>query len=222
MKTLSLASALASMAIAFSVGCGSTDASGTSGTSPSTGASAIVLERQLDSTKSYRLVGLWVQLDDDGPDPAVEIAFDVAFDPSAASVAVPAPVLPTDPVLYCMRASDDESVSPCLESTPVRLGIGVVFIAEDENENGKFDVDPSKPKNGEPIALTAHGAMLYSERGGDALPERKSGPLVEGTVSAGTHFYEAFRAEPGATFDRLRLPASGTPIRFGAKGPNLS
>lgn len=209
MKNSSLA-ALSLSALTLVSGCSSSDDAPLA-----EGEHTFTLESPLASANGYRLVGLWTQLSDDGEEPAPQVAFDVAFDPAASTVTFPAAATPTDPVLYCQRSRFDESSSPCLGASPYRIGIGWVLISEDVDGDGKFTFDPANPDVIEAPVLFADGALVYSAKGGDVLPDRQDGVLVESPIAPGTTYYQSFKDTPSSTFERLRRPTSDK-VTFGA------
>jgi len=87
-----------------------------------------------------RLGVIWFQIDDSGTDPAPQIGFDGAFDPTAGQVNIPllAVDTPSDAVLLCSRACPDEESCPCM-SEP-RIGVALVVVLQDANANGAIDV----------------------------------------------------------------------------------
>lgn len=192
---------------------------------------SVELETPLDPTKAYRLVALWAQIDDDGPDPAPSLAFDVPFDPGTSSLKLPEASEPTEPNLWCVRADEDETTSPCEATSPYAVGLALIFIAEDTDGDGKFTWDPAKGwrDNGEleNVALFVRGSLIFSQKGGDALPSRSDGTpqIIDGDISPGVNFYEAYEPEPtgdGANFDRLRRASPNAPLVFTKGGVNLS
>jgi hypothetical protein len=193
-----------------------TDGGSDAGTSPETqaGAIPIALDSALDTTKKYRLAVVWLQPNDDGPDPAPQVAYDVPFAPNQVSIAIPALAVPRDTLILCARDGNDESVSPCRSDSPFNLGVALLVIGEDANGDGAFTFD-------EPRALLSLASFIYSAKGGDVLPRASSGEpaLIDGTIRSGTHLYESYKRDGG--FDRLRPYVPGTTVHFTKSGPNL-
>ena len=81
-----------------------------------------------------RLVVTWVQLNDDGPDPAPKIGYEVPFAGTETRVAIPIAqiALPDEANLYCHRSCIDEATCPCLQDPKVGIAfVGVVPVGAD-------------------------------------------------------------------------------------------
>lgn len=113
------------------------------------------------SITSGRLGVVWAQLNDDGPDPDPQVAFDVPFDGSSAMVAVPTAAIaaPGDAVLYCARACNDEATCPCTGGP--RLGFAYAVVAQDANANGRLDFSMRAGAASDPVV--AVGFLLIAQ-----------------------------------------------------------
>jgi hypothetical protein len=81
-----------------------------------------------------RLVLAWVQLNDDGPDPAPKIGYEVPFAGTETRIVIPIGqiALPDEPNLYCHRSCTDEAMCPCLADPKVGIAfVGVVPAGAD-------------------------------------------------------------------------------------------
>lgn len=109
-----------------------------------------------------RLVVAWGQLDDDGPDPIPDVAYDVQFDTTASMIEIPIASLtpPTEPNLLCERACDDEAMCPCL-SDP-RVGFGLVAVVNDANGSGTIEPEEVRARPpGVGFVVVGYSAMRY-------------------------------------------------------------
>lgn len=75
----------------------------------------------------------------------------------------------------------------------------------------------------DPIVAFGNLAVVYSEKGGDALPRDEDDPsrpvLIDGDIQQGIRLYEVYEENGG--FDRVRPRTDGSKIVFEAEGPNL-
>ena len=198
------------------------------GCSSGTGEVGVTLDPPLDAAKQYRLAVVFTQFDDDFASPAVDVAYDVPFDPTSTKIDLSSIQAPSAANLYCVRNDKERGKPPgaCAADSPYKVGIGYVVVVEDGNGNGKADFTTSggdgsaKVAAPDVIARIGLGAIVYDEKGGSVLPQSATVPaLVEGQVPAGTTLYETYRPT-GAGFDRLRLPTG--PLVLSMKGPNLT
>jgi len=192
------------------------------------GSVPVTLDAPLDAAKKYRLAVVFTQFDDDYAGPAVDVAYDVPFDPTSTTIDLPSLEAPSAANILCVRKDKQRGQPPgaCDADSPYKIGIGYVVIVEDGNGNGKADFTTSggdgsaKIVAPDVIARVGMGAIVYDEKGGSVLPSSPELPaLVEGTVPAGMTLYEAYRPA-GKTFDRLRVRT--VPLVLSAKGPNLT
>jgi hypothetical protein len=114
------------------------------------------------SLTAGRLGVVWAQLNDDGPDPAPQVAYDVAFGGGAAQVNVPLAALaaPGDAVLYCARACNDEAMCPCTGGP--RIAIAYAVVAVDANANGRIDLGGENGVGRDPLVATGYVVVASS------------------------------------------------------------
>ena len=153
-----------------------------------------------------RVVVIWYQLNDDGPDPIIDKAFEAAFNGTETRIAIPLAQItpPTENNLLCKRACDDESICPCTEEP--KAGTGYVLVLQDANGNGTIDVGSSK-SNTEPIIGVARMMMGYSEKAFVPAPFPFDRIFPDG-LEQGVRPYEIVRPEAGS-FDRFGKSSAG-------------
>ncbi len=201
------------------------------------GSVPVTVEAPLDAAKKYRLAVVFTQFDDDFAGPAVDVAYDVPFDPTSTTIDLSSLEAPSAANLYCARKDKQRGQPPgaCDADSPYKIGLGYVLIVEDGNGNGKVDFTTSGSDGSakivapDVIARVGMGAIVYDEKGGSVLPSSSlpstgatpiNGPaLIEGAVPAGMTLYESYRPA-GSAFDRLRVRT--VPLVLSAKGPNLT
>ncbi len=200
----------------------------TDGTTPTVplpgacGADKMCLDVGVDAgAKPMRIAVLWVQLDDDGPDPVPELAYDAPVDAAATRVeiatsAVKAPI--DEKNLLCDRAGDDEALFPCL-SEP-KVGYGGVIAYVDNDGDQKFDGF----KGADVVVGYANAIFGYSEKAHapGAWPTHPSewDRMWPKGIGAGVRIYQVERPD-GSVFDRPVPSAAGITNVLGPKGPNL-
>jgi hypothetical protein len=178
-----------------------------------------------------KLVLVWGQLDDDGPDPTPKVAYEVPFAGTEKQVVIPIAqiALPDEPNLLCKRACTDEAICPCLEDPRVGIGFVMVLPASPSGDASAFKSRIGIAKMG----------VAYSDKAFKPAPPRADGGakypydlLFPDGIEQGTRGYFLVRPEAGS-FDRLgAAPAGATfPLEVCdtadtgvcvAKGPNLS
>lgn len=171
-------------------------------------------------TKDYKIAVVWVQLNDDGPDPVPEVAYtaDVLMTTKRIEIPIGAVKVPTDEKnLLCDRATTDESVSPCL-SDP-KIGYGLVVAFEDTNGDGKFD-QGSDRRIGSADAIFGFSAKFYAAGSMPATPYEWN-RLWPGGVGEGVKIYQVGRPD-GGSFDRPLPSMSGQTNLLKERGPNLT
>ena len=168
----------------------------------------------LAKTSKYRVVFIWAQMDDDGPDPLPEIAVDMPLDTNAKLV-VPGNYAPPSEMNYlCKRSCDDEAKCGCTVDTPVKMAFAIGVIVE-EGTNVRANLGNSKELRDMIVGYT-DVALVWSN---DAVPAGTV-PFFEGAVEKGA---KAYRIVPGTgAFDKLRLFEAGGTISIRKEGPNLT
>lgn len=152
-----------------------------------------------------RLVLVWYQLNDDGPDPLPLIAYDQLFDPTLALLEIPIAdiALPNPEHMLCNRACDDEATCPCLDD--VQVGTGFVFAVRDTDMSG----DTSFEEIGTDLYGVGYIGMGYSATERVPAPAPLDMLFPEGIdqgvrpyriIEAGT-FDDLGRTMPGDVFD---------------------
>jgi hypothetical protein len=167
-----------------------------------------------------RLMLLWFQLDDDGPDPGIKIGYQASFNGTDTRVVIPLSqvALPEEVHLLCERACDDEATCPCL-SEP-KAGIGLVAVYPDN------DAAPGRESIG--VAAMAVG---YSDKEFKPSPLSFSGKFPDG-IEQGVRGYKLVRPDGGG-FDDLGFAPPGTVYQLPVcdttdrevcrpRGPNLT
>lgn len=109
------------------------------------------------SAASGRLVVLWFQLNDDGPDPDPFIGYDAPFDGTlpTAEILLADIAAPPDELLLCERACDEETECPCADPEQAG-GIGLVLVVSDA-----FAADPTLPFSGNVFGVAPDMAAGY-------------------------------------------------------------
>jgi hypothetical protein len=178
-----------------------------------------------------KLVVLWGQLDDDGPDPVPKVAYEVPFAGTETRVVIPIAqiALPDEPNLLCKRACTDEAICPCLEDPRVGIGFVVVVPAASAGDASLFKSRIGVAKMG----------IAYSDKPFKPAPPRADGGakysydlLFPDGIEQGTRGYVLVRAD-GSSFDRLGSAPPGASFELqvcdttdttvcSPKGPNLS
>jgi hypothetical protein len=148
-----------------------------------------------------RVVVVWYQFSDDGPDPLPLIAYDEAFDPKLGEVQIPLAdiALPKEEHMLCQRACDDEAMCPCLDE--VRVGIGYVFAVRDTDMSGDISFD----EIGMDLYGVGYMAMGYSEQERIPAPAPLDMLFPEG-LDKGVRPYRIIEA---GTFDKLGRTKAG-------------
>ncbi len=79
----------------------------------------------------------WYQFDDDGPDPMAEIGYSAPFaaDDDEVVIDMADVTPPGEQLLLCQRECEDESMCPCMGTTP-RVGFGAVMLISGEDRTG--------------------------------------------------------------------------------------
>jgi hypothetical protein len=158
-----------------------------------------VKEVQPGTISPGRLVVVWFQPNDDGPDPLPQIAYDAPFDPAANRVTAPVAdiAVPVEASLFCERSCDDEAMCPCL-SDP-KIGIGLIVVAKDEDMSGQIEVTELGTNYG-----TAFTVLGYSETAYMPALAPLDVLFVEG-IQEGILPYRVIEGQPGER-DTLGLP----------------
>lgn len=224
-KQRNFAVLLGSMLFAFGIlGCGpdvdsnttsSSSSSSSSGSSSSSSgggdvcpANTLCLDVNVlqGSIKPARIAVGWFQLDDDGPDPVPMIAYDAPFDPAVKRVEIPLVDIaePNEENLLCPRACNDESMCPCTGEP--KLGLGLVFVADDADGNGKLDLAEINVPSSSPAGL-AYMALGYSPTAQATLPAPYGTVFPQG-VGAGVRPYRLMK-DAQMTFDRMHQVPDG-------------
>jgi hypothetical protein len=170
-------------------------------------------------TADYGVVVFWFQLDDDGPDPPFEIAYEgqVAANATRIEIATSAVKAPTDERnLLCERAGDDENVSPCL-SDP-KVGYALVVAYRDVDTDKKFGAPDRIVGYGN--AIFGYSAQAYPPGTAPTYPAQWDGLWPRG-IEAGVRIYQVERRDGGG-FDRPVPSSAGTVNTLGTRGPNLT
>ncbi|MBL8740023.1 MAG: hypothetical protein JNK04_02980 [Myxococcales bacterium] len=109
------------------------------------------------SAASGRLVVLWFQLNDNGPDPIPLIGYDAPLDGSQSTAEIPLAdiAIPPDELLLCERACDEELECPCADPD-VAGGIGLILVVSEE-----FAADPTLPFSGNVFGVAPGVATGY-------------------------------------------------------------
>ncbi|MDB4998190.1 MAG: uncharacterized protein JWM74_5622 [Myxococcaceae bacterium] len=177
-----------------------------------------------------KVIVVWAQLDDDGPDPLPKIAYEAPFAGTETSVVIPIAqiALPDEPNLLCKRACTDEAICPCLEDPRVGLGFVLVMPASSAGDASAF-----KTRTG-----IAQMAIAYSDKAFKPAPPRADGGakypydlLFPDGIEQGVRGYVLVRAD--GSFDRLGAspPGASYPLQVCdttdttlcvPKGPNLT
>jgi hypothetical protein len=171
-------------------------------------------------TKDYRLTVLWAQLNDDGPDPVPEVAYDAVILATTKRIEIPLTAVkaPTDEKnLLCDRATTDEAVSPCL-SDP-KVGYGILIAYEDTNGDGKYVRNDDK-QIGSANAIFGFSAKFYAPNAMPSTPYQWNGLWPTG-IGEGVKIYQVGRPDGGG-FDRPLQSAAGTTNLLQKRSPNLS
>jgi hypothetical protein len=165
-----------------------------------------------------RLVVAWGQLDDDGPDPIPDVAYDVQFDTTATMIEIPIASLtpPTEPNLLCERDCDDESICPCL-SDP-RVGFGLVAVVDDANGSGSIEPEEVRARpRGVGYVVVGSSAMRYvpapetPSQWRTIFPEGIEGGICPYRIIDTESFDRPGLVMPGARFD-LNVCSAAMPM----------
>lgn len=153
-----------------------------------------------------RLALVWFQLEDDGPDPEPQVAYDVPFSGSLAQVDVPlaAAAAPGDAVLFCARACNDEAACPCVGGP--RLAFGYAVVALDADANGRTDVARREGARADPIVAVGFVVVAQSPEA-MAVASAPLNMLFTGGIAAGRAPYPLVPRD--ATDHALAAPAFG-------------
>ncbi len=146
-----------------------------------------------------RLVAVWYQLNDDGPDPLPLIAYDTPFDPKAMKVEIPTASLmaPNEENLLCERSCDDEATCPCL-SDP-KVGVALVFVVRDADQSGSINIDEV---NTEPYGV---GFMAIGRSEAEYVPAPMPfDALFPEGIDKGTRGYRIIEGGPSDTLGRSK------------------
>jgi hypothetical protein len=154
---------------------------------------------------SGRLVVVWIQLNDDGPDPAPQTAYEAPFNGTETRVAIPIAQigLPTEPVLYCHRGCNDEAMCPCLREP--KVGLAIVGVLPRSADGGSIS------------ARVGLAQMLvgYSDKAFKPAPAFEAGVyapsdlLFPDGIEQGVFGYGFVQAD-GSTRNRLGIHPPGT------------
>lgn len=182
-------------------GGGQGGAGGSAGACPADTICLAIKPVESGAVQPGRVIVLWVQLNDDGPDPLPLIAYDAAFDPKAGTIEIPsASILPPPPEnLLCDRACDDEAMCPC--TGEVKVGIGYVLAVRDTDMNGSISIEEF---NNETYGVGYMG-VAASENEHIPTPAPYDMLFPEG-IDKGTRAYRLIEA---GTFDDLGRSMDG-------------
>ncbi len=147
-----------------------------------------------------RVVVLWYQLNDDGPDPVPEKGFEAPFAGTETTFGIPLAQItpPTEPNLLCARDCDDEAVCAC-KSEP-KVGTGLVVVMLDQNQNGTIDIDSTAKT--EPIIGVARMMVAYSDKAFSSPAPFPYDRIFPDGIEKGVRPYDLVRPEAGS-FDRF-------------------
>lgn len=167
-----------------------------------------------------RMVVMWFQLNDDGPDPEIEVGYDVAFDPSVTTYNVPMSAItpPGEQNLLCPRSCTDEATCPCA-GVP-QVGIGLILLLTDPNGNGKIDVPTEWGWNGGTATVFGVTKIVIGYGPDAYVPATPYDNIFPQGILEGMIPYEAVSG--AGTFDQL-VPANTT-TRYDLKAcdPNMA
>lgn len=178
---------------------------GSAGTCPAETICLALKPTEGGPVEAGRVVVVWYQINDDGPDPLPLIAYDQPFDPNVDIVEIPIAGigLPNPEHMLCNRMCDDEAMCPCLDNTQV--GTGFVFAVRDTDMSGDINFDE--------IGMDMYGigymGMGYSTEERVPAPAPLNTLFPEGIdkgvrpyriIEAGT-FDDLGRTMPGDVFD---------------------
>lgn len=186
---------------------------------------------------SGRLVVMWFQLNDDGPDPELEKAYDVPFDPSVTSYQLPMSAItpPSDRNLLCPRSCTDESMCPCAGQPQVGTayvilltdpnGDGVISVPEEFGYNGATGPNPSVLFGVTRIVI-GYGIMEYPNAVpyDNLFPEGISDGIAPylATPPAAGGFDQLYEADPTETYDLVACDPEGATTCDNLPFPNLT
>jgi hypothetical protein len=114
---------------------------GSAGSCPAETICLAVKPTESGNVEPGRIIVWWSQLNDDGPDPVPFIGYDQAFDPKVAQVEIPisAIKLPSEELLLCERACDDEAMCPCVKDP--KVGTGLIMVVRDTDMSGDISLE---------------------------------------------------------------------------------
>lgn len=177
-------------------------------------------------TADYQIMVAWAQLDDDGPDPVPELAYLARVPAALRHFEIPVKDVkpPTDEKnLLCQRATDDESVSPCM-SDP-KVGYGFIVAVRDDGD-GVLDVFAARDQRkdsaiGAVMAIFGHSDKAYppgTAPTNTAFWDR----LWPKGIEQGLRIYQIEDRADGGVFDRPIPSGPGITNKLGTEPPNLT
>jgi hypothetical protein len=168
---------------------------GSAGTCPAESICLALKPTEGGPVEAGRVVVVWYQFNDDGPDPLPLIAYDEAFDPKTGEIQIPIAGIaqPNPENMLCERSCDDEAMCPCLNE--LQVGVGFVFAVRDTDMSGSINFDE--------IGMDMYGigymGVGYSEQERIPAPAPLNSLFSEG-IDKGIRPY---RIIEGGTFDDL-------------------
>ena len=152
---------------------------------------------------------VWFQLDDDGPDPEPVLAFEVATSRDTGwartDILLSAVAPPPEPVRWCPRDCEDESICPCTGNPQVTIGAVVVF--EDPDLDGSLS--PAEIAGGTSVIGVGWVVVANANDRYVPAPAPFNQIFVEG-VLAGTAAYRVTDADSTGRNDLAIPPVADT------------